>query len=63
MIGIDIEMPKSCSECPISSAEEDWGGDWFFYCRPTQKALYGDKYHYKRYRKCPLKEVKEKQNE
>lgn len=59
MIQIDIPMPKCCALCPISSTEEDYNGDWFYYCRLTKEALYGKKYYQRRFRRCPLQEVKE----
>ena len=61
MIQIDIPLPKSCSECPLHTVEEDITGDYFYYCPIIKTALYGKKYYEQRFRHCPLKKVENKQ--
>ena len=58
MITIDIEMPKNCSECPLHTTEEDVYSWYFYWCPLIQTAIRGKKYQTKRFRKCPLKEIK-----
>lgn len=57
MIQIDLPMPKSCCECQLKTIEEDCYGEVFYYCL-AKKAVIREKKH-KRYRRCPLIEVKE----
>ena len=59
MIQIDIEMPKSCLDCPLKTVEEDVYGWYFYWCPPIRTAIRGKKYAKQRFRKCPLKENKE----
>ena len=63
MVKIDIPMPKSCSDCPLKTVEEDYVGDYFYWCTPIKEALYGKKYSKQRFRNCPLKEIEENVNE
>ena len=59
MIQIDIPMPKSCSDCPLATVNEDMCCNYYYYCPPIKVALRGKKYYKQRFRKCPLKEVNE----
>ena len=64
MIQIDIPLPKSCFECPIKSVEEDYSSiEYFYWCPLLKVDIRGKKRHKQRFRKCPLKEVKELDNE
>ena len=63
MIGIDMEMPKSCFECPLKTIEMDFENEFYYYCPKIEQAIRGKKYDKQRFRKCPLKEVKELNNE
>lgn len=59
MIQIDIPMPESCAECPLKTVDEDMYGDYFYCCPVIKAVIRGNKRHKKRFRHCPLKEVKE----
>jgi len=63
MIQIDMEMPESCFKCPLKTIEMDFENEFYYYCPKIEQAIRGKKYDKQRFRKCPLKEVKEKQNE
>ena len=58
MIQIDIPLPKSCSECPLTTTEEDCYGWYYYWCPLIRTAIRGKKYAERRFRKCPLKEIK-----
>ena len=57
MIKIDMEMPKNCGRCPICSTEIVFNYDQTFdiYECPFVGTVDPDK----RYKTCPLQEVKE----
>ena len=52
-VKIDMEMPKSCSECRLFCGDISTGN----YCKITLKEI--DYYGITRHPKCPLQEVKE----
>ena len=58
MIQIDLPMPKSCCECQLKTTEEDYYGGVFYYCPAIKTAIRGKEKHEKRFRRCPLIEVK-----
>ena len=58
MIQLDLPMPSCCLRCHLKTVEEDIYGEYFYYCTPLKEAIYGDKYKKRRFRKCPLKEIK-----
>ena len=65
MIQIDMEMPKKCFDCPFVVNRQDSCGDFYLYCSllGSNNIIYGEvRFRVKR-KDCPLKEVKEKQNE
>ena len=53
MIKIDMEMPKSCNDCPIAYFEED---GYFFELRCPFCKLYVTDLDTERAEDCPLKE-------
>lgn len=63
MIRIDMPMPKSCYECPLKTIEMDFENEFYYYCPKIEQAIRGKKYDKQRFRKCPLKEVKEIDND
>ena len=71
MIGINIEMPKNCSDCPFQKYHHEFGSS-YAYCLFDKSA--GDKLHRRledlvdmnatsRHHKCPLVELKGENNE
>ena len=56
MIQIDMEMPNSCSECPICHCK---GKDepWNYCCFATMDDINIEEWDKERYITCPLKEV------
>ena len=56
MIQIDIEMPKSCADCPLCHCK---GKDdpWNYYCSITMDDINIEEWDNIRYNTCPLKEV------
>lgn len=52
MVKIDIEMPKSCSDCGFSSFDRD---DWNCYCEFLDLEIN----YQERLENCPLMEEKE----
>ena len=59
MIQIDIPFPKSCANCKLKQIDLDMSGEFYYWCPLCNTAIRGKKYEERRFRKCPLKEVKE----
>lgn len=55
MVKIDIDMPKSCEDCPLIYD--------MIQCCVTRSNLYGDAYGVARMPDCPLMEIEENQSE
>lgn len=54
MIQIDIDLPETCSDCPMKEIYHK-----AYYCNLIEDFIRGYKRYQGRDRRCPLREVKE----
>lgn len=56
-VQIDMEMPKSCKECPFCKYNGIKNDLFIYFCNILDRSIYVSEYG--KYRFCPLKEVKQ----